>query len=164
MLLRLVPTFVLRRQILRLAGGVVASNATPHRGLRLFGFGGLICGADSTINRNVYLDCRKGITIGANVSVSHDCRLYTLGHDVDDENFRAVGAPVTIADHAVLFAGAVVMPGVTIGRGAVVYPFALVTKDIPAGEVWGGSPARRIRQRELDEIHYSATYDQWLGN
>jgi galactoside O-acetyltransferase len=46
-------------------------------------------------------------------------------------------------------ANAVVMPGVTIGEGAVVGAGAVVTKDVPAWEVWAGNPARKIRDRQL---------------
>lgn len=165
-LMALVPTFRLRRTILRLAQATIASDVTVHRQIRLFGFGRFACGPGTTINRGVYLDSRKGINIGRNVMIAHDCRLYTLGHDIDDTSFSAVGAPIFIEDHAVLFAGVAVMPGVRIGDRAVVYPYSVVTKNIPSGEVWGGNPAIKIRDRNISEatINYEAKYPQWLGN
>lgn len=52
---------------------------------------------------------------------------------------------VHVKRNATLFCGAIVLPGVTIGEGAVVAAGAVVTKDIPDGETWGGVPARRMR-------------------
>ena len=47
------------------------------------------------------------------------------------------------------------LQGVTIGDGAVVAAGAVVTKDIPAGEVWGGVPAKFIRKRGCEEFDYN---------
>lgn len=57
-----------------------------------------------------------------------------------------------IGQYVVIFAGAVICPGVTIGNGAVIGAGAVVTKDVPAGEVWGGCPARKLRDRPRGEL------------
>jgi len=56
--------------------------------------------------------------------------------------------PVIAREGAVIGGGATVLPGVTIGERAVVAAGAVVTKDVPAGEVWGGNPARYMMSRE----------------
>ena len=164
--LRITPTFSGRRAILTLARCSIETSATIHRGLRLFGFGRLKCGSDVTINRGVYIDARAGVSVGNNATIAHECRIYTLGHDIDDPSFQSKGAAVSIGNHAVLFAGVKVMPGVTVGEGAVIFPYSVVTKSIPAGEVWGGNPAKKIRERDINigQIEYHASYAQWLGN
>lgn len=58
---------------------------------------------------------------------------------------------VHIKRNATLFCGAIVLPGVTIGVGAVVAAGAVVTKDVPDGETWGGVPARRLKSKEKME-------------
>lgn len=59
---------------------------------------------------------------------------------------------VRVCRNAILFAGAIVLPGVTIGEGACVAAGAVVMKDVPAGETWGGVPARRLRAKTSDEL------------
>ena len=56
-------------------------------------------------------------------------------------------APVVIEDDADMGIGAIVLPGVTVGRGAVVGAGAVVTRDVPAYAVVAGSPARILRHR-----------------
>lgn len=55
---------------------------------------------------------------------------------------------VRVKENAVLFCGAIVLPGVTIGKGAVVAAGAVVTKDVPDGETWGGVPAKCIKSTQ----------------
>lgn len=62
---------------------------------------------------------------------------------------RIERSKVVIGAYAVLFVNAVVLPGVTIGEGAAIAAGAVVTKDVPAWEIWGGIPARKIGQRIL---------------
>ena len=140
--------FFLRRGLYVLCRFDIAPSATIQGGVRFFHVGRLTVGAHSLINRGVYLDNRAGIAIGSNVSIAHDVRIYTMGHDVHDATFATVGKPVTIGDRAVLFAGAMVMPGVTLGDGAVVMAGSVVTKSVPPMRMVGGNPARDIGPRE----------------
>ena len=60
----------------------------------------------------------------------------------------------TIGEYVLIFAHAVILPGVNIGTGAVIAAGAVVTKDVPPFEVWGGVPARKIGHRELPGSKY----------
>jgi len=64
---------------------------------------------------------------------------------------KGVDKKTVVQDDVWIGHGAVVLAGVTIGRGAVVAAASVVTKDIPPCEVWGGNPARKIRDRFLSE-------------
>lgn len=58
-----------------------------------------------------------------------------------------------IGKHVVIFAGAVICPGVTVNDGAVIAAGAVVTKNVPMLEMWAGVPARKVKVRELDSLH-----------
>jgi acetyltransferase-like isoleucine patch superfamily enzyme len=141
--------FALRPLLYRLCGYDIAQGATLQGGVRFFHVGRLVVGEGSLVNRGVYLDNRAGLTIGRHVSIAHDCRIYTLGHDVHDPDFATRGKPVRIDDHAVLFAGAMLMPGVHLGAGAVVMAGAVVTRDVPPGRIVGGNPACDLGPRGI---------------
>jgi acetyltransferase-like isoleucine patch superfamily enzyme len=145
---RLLP-FTLRPLLYRLAGYDIDRSATLQGGVRFFHVGRLRVGEGTLINRGVYLDNRAGLTIGRQVSIAHDSKIYTLGHDVEDPQFGTKGRPVAIGDYAVVFANALIMPGVTLGEGAVVLAGAVVTKSVPAFAIVGGNPAREVGEREL---------------
>ena len=150
--------FALRPLLYRLCGFEIAPSATLQGGVRFFHVGRLKIGAGTLVNRGTYLDNRAGLAIGENVSIAHDARIYTLGHDVHDAAaFAARGKPVVIEDYAVLFAGAMVMPGVTVGRGAV------VTKSVPPMRIVGGNPAVDMGPRE-GEPAYTLGRRYWFAH
>lgn len=163
-LLRLVPFFMLRRAFLGLVGVRVHRSSSVHRHLRLTTFGKITIGNNSTVNRSVLLDARKSIIIGDNVTIAHECRIYTLGHDIDSSKFEAKGAQVRIGNNVVLFAGCKVMPGVEIADNAVILPFSVLTKCVGPNEVWGGNPAIFKRFRRSESFEYISSYFVWFGN
>lgn len=85
------------------------------------------------------------ITIGNNVLLGPAVHLYSTTHPLDAEE-RASGlqwcAPITIEDDVWIGGHSIVMPGVTIGRGAVIGAGSVVTQSIPAGAVAHGNPCR----------------------
>lgn len=133
--------FTLRRPLYRLCGFRIDPTATLQGGVRFFHVGRLTVGEGTLINRGVYLDNRGGLEIGGQVSIAHDARIYTLGHEIHDGAFAPKAQAVRIDDHAVVFAGAMIMPGVHLGRGAVVMAGSVVTKSVPPFRIVGGNPA-----------------------
>lgn len=114
-------------------------------------------GEHSVINQGCSLDGRGGLRIGRNVSVSPGVWILTAGHDPDDPGFRYVVAPTVIGDYAWLGSRALILPGVSIGTGAVVAAGAVVSRDVPDYAVVGGVPAREIGQRRRD-LSYQLVY------
>ncbi len=96
------------------------------------------------------------IAIGAACQVATRVQFLTATHPIDPGPRRAgweSGAPITIADNVWLSGGVIVCPGVTIGEDTVVGAGAVVTRDLPAGVLAGGVPARVIREiGEQDRI------------
>jgi len=92
----------------------------------------------------------RPLTIGNNVSIAGEVRIYTMQHDIDDPFFKEVGAAVTIEDYVVIGTRVTILPGVKIGRGAVIASGAVVTKDVAPYAVVGGVPATFIRNRPKD--------------
>lgn len=156
------PLFFLKRMVLRLGGIRIGKKSYIHSRTRFLGMGKITIGSHTTINPGCYLDNRVGIRIGSNVSIAHDTKIYTLGHDIDDPDFSVKGAEVEIGDYACIFAGAMIMPGVKIGEGAVVYTGSVVTKDVGDYEVAGGNPAKIIRKRSSD-LRYELDYGYWFA-
>lgn len=87
------------------------------------------------------------ITVGDNVQLTGDIHFHTHGgaHVARRKHpdFDIFGK-IVIKDNAYIGTGSRIMPGVTIGKGALVAAGSVVTKSVPDGEVWGGIPAARI--------------------
>lgn len=115
-------------------------------------------GKNTIINWDCMLYTTGGLAIGENVSISAGVWLVTGSHDMNDPQFIDTYKPIVIGDHAWIGVRATILPGVTIGEGAVVMAGAVVTHDVPPFAVVGGVPARAIRQRELQEPAYSLNY------
>ena len=95
----------------------------------------------------VILDVGR-VSIGADVQIGPNVQLLTPTHPLDPEVRRSgleAAEPITIEDNVWLGGGVIVCPGVTIGRDTVVGAGAVVTKDLPAGVLAVGNPARILR-------------------
>ncbi|HJR15579.1 MAG TPA: acyltransferase [Gemmatimonadales bacterium] len=122
--------------------------------LRLCGF---------TIGRDVYiaddflvveeLADRGNVTIGNRVSIAPRVTLVTSSHP-NHSRIRGFAplsqGPIVIEEDAWLGAGCVVLPGVRIGRGAVVGANSVVVSDVPSLHVVAGHPARTVRELAPD--------------
>jgi len=104
-------------------------------------------GDRTRFGRDLTIACLGEITIGADVLGGDRILIGDTYHDYRDASTpvaqqpMAVPRPVRIEDGVTLGTGVIVNPGVTIGRGAVVRPGSVVTKDVAAGALVGGSPA-----------------------
>ncbi len=110
----------------------------------------LSVGEQSFINFNCTILDNALVTIGARCMLGPNVQIYTAAHDLDPE-LRAQGLekalPVTIEDDAWIGGGAIILPGVTIGKHSIVGAGAVVTKDVPANSRAVGNPAKVIFQQ-----------------
>jgi acetyltransferase-like isoleucine patch superfamily enzyme len=157
LLLRLVCVDPLRRLLFKALGVSVASSSWISPTATLYGAGNLVIDAHSVINRGCLLDNRASIAIGKGVSIAHGCSILTAGHDIESPYFDYFEKPVVVGDHAVLFAKVMLMPGATVGEGAVILSNAVVSGDVPPFSVYGGVPARFIRERNRN-LYYAISY------
>lgn len=114
-------------------------------------------GNNSVINPHCIIDNRGEVFIGNNVSIAHHSKIYTAGHDIHCSYFTGEKRPVIIKDYAVLFSSCIIQPGVTIGKGAVIFPGSVVTKDVPDYTLVGGNPAKYLGDR-TPELNYKLDY------
>jgi acetyltransferase-like isoleucine patch superfamily enzyme len=105
-------------------------------------------GTGSYVNGGCWFEGTGKIEVGENCLFGPEVLILTSTHALgpDGEIARAPKSrPVTIGDGSWIGARAMVLPGVTIGAGAVIAAGAVVTEDCEPGGVYGGTPARRIR-------------------
>ena len=129
--------------------GTVLSFGDAHNG-----HGHIRIGDNSWIGH--YNNLRAGggdITIGSGCLVSQFCSLVASNHGLDKDvpiQQQPPGAKrgVTLDEDVWLGAGVHILPGVRVGRGAVLGAGSVVTRDVPEFEIWAGAPAKRIGQRE----------------
>lgn len=149
-----IPSHNLRNLIYQLAGITFGNNATIHMGAILYEPKNIVIGNGTIIGENVILDGRNILRVGNNVDIASEVMIYNSQHDIDSEDFQAVSKPVVIEDYVFIGPRAIILPGVTVGMGAVVAAGAVVTKDVSPFNVVGGVPAKIIGERKRKNLQY----------
>lgn len=151
-----IPSRHVRLWILKFMGARIDSNVSMFASVNIRNVKGLTIKEGTSIGPKVLLDARKGLNIGKNVTIAYDAIIWSLHHDYNSTDFRADGAPVVIEDYAWICSRAIILPGVRVGKGAVVACGAVVTKDVPPFTIVGGVPAKLIgdRNNKLDYIPF----------
>lgn len=114
-------------------------------------------GQDVLLSHQVFLQGAGGLTFGSKIMVGPRVSFITAGHDLITR--QATTGPIVVEDGVWIGAGAMILPNVTLGAGAVVAAGAVVTRDVAAGTVVGGVPARVLSNPALDpaDITYFET-------
>jgi len=147
-----VPIHFVRKAFLRVFNRRIAASSVVLMHTRILNFWALELGERSVINQYCLLDCRRyPIIIENDSDIGPYCKLWTLGHDPDSETHEVIGGKISIGHHAWIASNVTIMPGVSIGRGAVIGASSLASNDIPPGEIWAGVPAKfkRVRNNPL---------------
>lgn len=142
-----------RIMLLKLFGAKVewSSNVLPS--CRIWQPWNLTMGAYACLGADIDCYTVDEIKIGPQATVSQGVKLCTAGHDITSKMFELEYKPIVIEDSAWVAAWSIVLPGVTIGEGAVVAAGSVVVKDVEPWTVVGGNPAKVIKKRELKEIN-----------
>lgn len=122
----------------------------------------IIVGHHTNINKKCVIDGRGGVIIGNNVDIAQETNIWTEQHDYNSPIYEAVSKPVIIEDYVWIASRATILPGVTIGRGAVVASGAVVTKNVPPFAIVGGVPAKIIGKRKETAIGYTQFCRAWF--
>jgi acetyltransferase-like isoleucine patch superfamily enzyme len=109
---------------------------------------GLEMGPRATIGQDCYIDARGGVRLESDASISRGVSVLTCEHVIDDPLFDVVMEAVHFGSRSWVGLGAIVLPGVQVGEGAVVAAGAVVTKSVEPYTVVGGVPARPIGSRK----------------
>ena len=107
------------------------------------------------------------VVIGDRVTINDGVTILTASHDLSDPAWRVFCKPVQIDDYAWIAQNSTIMPGVRIGRGAVVGAGAVVGRDVEPYAVVAGNPAhptprKRVEQLDYSPVEFLAAYEAWL--
>ena len=138
-----------RIALLKLFGAKVkwTSNVLPS--CRIWQPWNLTMGAYACLSADVDCYTVAPIALGDNATISQGVKLCTASHDISSKIMELTYAPITIGANAWVAGWSVILPGVTIGEGAVIAAGSVVTRDVAPWAVVCGNPAKFIKKREL---------------
>ena len=145
-----IPSITLRRTLYRMLGADIERQVVVHYKTEIRAPYRLSIGQGSIIGDNVILDARNNLRIGKHVNLSSNVSIYTEQHDYRDPMFlydNKRNKAVEINDRAWIGSNVTILPGVTIGEGAVCCAGCVVTKDVAPYDVVAGIPAHKINTR-----------------
>lgn len=157
-----IPLHPLRRLFCKIFMKNFDSSSAIYRNVDIRAPYKISIGEYTNINKECVLDGRGGLIIGNNVDVAQQVNIWTEQHDYNSPTYESISAPVIIEDYVWLASRSTVLPGVTIGKGAVVASGAVVTKDVSPFAIVGGVPARVIGYRKENAIGYKQHCRAWF--
>jgi acetyltransferase-like isoleucine patch superfamily enzyme len=156
------PSHHVRRFFYRLAGMTIREGSTVHVGARFYKPGNIIIGKDTIIGEGAVLDGRDKLVIGDHVDIASEVMIYNSQHDIHSDDFHAISGRVVIDDYVFIGPRAIILPGVTLGKGSVVGAGAVVTKSVEPYAIVGGIPAKVIGERQAKDLHYKLGRAAWF--
>lgn len=118
--------------------------------------GSIFIGNNVGISSSI-ISSKERITIEDNVTIGAGCMIFdTNFHSLDPkirgtekDTINAKNEPVTICKHVFIGARSIITKGVTIGENSIIAAGSVVVKDVPANQIWGGNPAKFIKELHL---------------
>lgn len=156
------PCHPIRRLFCRIVMRSFHNSSSIRRNVDLRSPHRIAIGSYCNVNKHSVLDGRGTLIIGNNVDIAQDVHIWTEQHDYNSTSFKAITSPVVIKDYVWIASRATILPGVTIGEGAVVACGSVVTKDVPDYTVVAGVPARVIGKRN-NNLDYRLGTRVWFG-
>lgn len=127
----------------------------------------LTVGEETFVGR-VELSVHAPLVIGRHVCINDGVKILTASHSVTDPHWATVAKAISIGDYVWIATNAIILPGVTIGRGAVIGAGAVVAKDVASSAVIAGNPAQVLGKHRPEQLAYSplaslALFNAWQG-
>jgi acetyltransferase-like isoleucine patch superfamily enzyme len=158
-----IPSRTIRNGWLRLYLSDFGAGTSVQTGCRFLNGRKIHFGNRNVINFGCLFDGRKfHIRTGDDVSIGPEASILTLGHDPQSPEFADRGGDVIIGNRVWIAYRAIILPGITIGDGAVVGAGAVVTKNVEPYAIVVGNPARKVGERSRD-LRYELKFAPWLG-
>jgi acetyltransferase-like isoleucine patch superfamily enzyme len=156
------PSRTVRKLYLRQWLGSLGGGTGVQMDCRFLNGRKIHLGERNVINFGCLLDGRKfEVRTGHDVSIGPNATILTLGHDPQSPDMADRGGDVIIGNRVWIGYGALILPGLKIGDGAVVGAGAVVTKDVEPFAIVAGNPARKIGERNR-ELAYELHFDPFL--
>lgn len=149
-----VPFHSIRNLFYRAAGVKIGKDSFIHMGARFYNPAGIEIGEGSIIGDHVFLDGRAPLKIGNHVDIASQVLIYNSEHDINSNGFDPIEESVEIGDYVFVGPRAIILPGVKVGRGAIIGAGAVVTKNVDPFKIVGGVPAKEIGERKNKNLHY----------
>jgi acetyltransferase-like isoleucine patch superfamily enzyme len=149
-----VPSHLFRKLFYKLAGMKIGKGSTLHMWANFFDPSGIVIGEDTIIGDHAFLDGRAPLIVGNHVDIASSVMIYNSEHDLESDGFSAKVESVEIGDYVFVGPRAIILPGIKIGKGAVIAAGAVVTKDVADFAIVGGVPAKEIGERKYKNPNY----------
>lgn len=158
---------LLRPALLRRKGANIGRLVVLGKSRIQGDWAGLTIGAETSLGR-CEIALHDKVHIGRRVVINDGALVLTTSHCLRDPAWRHKKAPIAIGDYAWIASNAIILPGVTIGHGAVVGAGAVVREDVPDYGVVIGNPARLMPNERVHDLGYSpvmlnAPFEAWVG-
>lgn len=143
------------RLLALLKEGAKISKMAEIGEITITGKKGLLSVGSFSFLGKVNIALHDSLTIGENVCINDGVVILTASHDIFDPKWPHKKAEIIIDDYVWVGTGALILPGVHLGRGCVVGARAVVTKSVGPGEIVVGNPAKALSKKRDIEFDYS---------
>ena len=157
LIFRLLPEtrwFGFKRFSIRLMGVNIGENVRVSSSVRIIGNGNLSIGDNTWIGPETMIVATSNISIGENVDIAPRVYIGTGTHEIGTDGHRMAGKgiekDVKIGSGTWIGTGSIILPGVTIGPMCIIAAGSVVNKDVKDNTLVGGTPAKMIKQLNLD--------------
>lgn len=157
----MIPSHTIRRFFYRLFGMKIGKKSTIHMMARVYDPRNIVIGEDTLVGERATLDGRKqlpnsngGLEIGSHVDIASEVMIWTSQHDINSENMKTIEEKVVIGDYVFIGPKTIILPGVKVGKGAIIAAGSVVTKDVAPKTIVAGTPAKEIGTRKTKDYSY----------